>query len=429
MSWTDAFIKRQVGKAPEYKRSRAEVEVMDDGVYRSYSNGVTVLTRKEMSFPESAKLGAGNGKEGITMLIPRIPFKYWLMTLDFYKDIFTKFRTEASVLFYWNLNDKDIPVDLYNDHKDGLIVDGKLVVYCPKQHNTSTRSTFKNDKLMDWFEKNYQCIVETHSHHQMDTFFSGVDNANELQPRCYGVFGRIIEKDEFMLRFCLNGKHALIEPTDVFILPKRVKRTKVATLQECYYVNEDGTEELYDSKPTDVANTEEVTGVYENNHTYPESWLKMNLSGKDHSPIYDSEDEANDFLQTAVTIKDDEEEDIDVGTMIINGEPFEDEMPDVDDIPDEDVRLKKEGTPKELWDVMTDDERIERHKYRNDMVYKHLRNGVITPEGELLVADEMKEYDTRLMETKGIFLAICPAKEEDTATTVGYTCHDDVKLR
>lgn len=412
MSWTDAFIKRQVGKAADYKRSRTEIEVMDDGVYRSYSNGVTVLTQKEMSFPETAKLNAGKGKEGVQMLVPKIPAKYWLMTLDFYKDIFTKFRTEASVLFYWNLYDKEIPEDLYNEHKDGLIIDGKLVVYCPKQYNTGIRSTFKEDKLMDWFEKNYQCIVETHSHHRMEAFFSGVDNANEMQPRCYGVFGRIITQDDFLLRFCLNGVHALIEPTDVFEIPKRVKRFKRTVVEsrvDTVYVDEDGNEVVHGGESTTNTSDGVAEWVYVNNHTYPESWLNMNLSGRDDSPIYDSEDEAHSYHEGAVTLFE-----------------VEDCMPDDEE--------EVEGSD-EFLDSLTLEERQERSNYRRELSDKLIDMGLAGSELHAEFRKAMDDYDSDLMFKKGrelgedAALAVCPAKEEDEEKSGGYTCHDDVKLR
>ncbi|PGT89969.1 hypothetical protein [Bacillus thuringiensis] len=292
MAGLQDFIRRQVGKAPDYKRSRVEIEVMDDGIYRALSNGVTVLRRQETAFDIKQKLGAGEGKTGIEMLIPKIPFKYWLMTLDFYKEIYARYRTEASVFFYWNIKDVEIPQHLYRAHKDGILLDDKLLVYCPKQRNTGTLSSFGNDELLKWLEKNWQCIVETHSHHVMGAFFSNTDDRNEMKPRCYGVFAEINTADKFLTRFCLEGKHTFIEATDIFEIPKRYKEVTVVTEEKHFYDFGNAEAVEYNSKNDEKTQKVEVTGAWDNNATFPQSWLNMNLSGIDHSPIYDSEDEA-----------------------------------------------------------------------------------------------------------------------------------------
>ncbi|KLA07030.1 hypothetical protein B4086_5506 [Bacillus cereus] len=311
-----AFIRRNIGKAPDYKRSRIEVEVMDDGIYRSLFNGVTVLTHQAMKYPVKQKMGAGDGKVGIEMKIPKIPFKYWLMTLDFYKEIYARYRTEASVFFYWNLKDEEIPQNLYREHKDGILMDGKLLVYCPKQRNTGVLSSFGQDKLLQWLEKHWQCIIETHSHHVMDAFFSSTDDRNEMKPRCYGVFARINTEDAFLTRFCAEGKHYFIEPTDVFEIPKRFK--EVTTVVQTKYTYDFGTGEAeeYNNKEADSTVKTEITGVWDNNRTFPESWLNMNLSGIDHSPIYNSEDEAHEANKAQGLFPDESvEENNDLGTV------------------------------------------------------------------------------------------------------------------
>lgn len=286
------MIRQHIGKSPDYKRSRTEKEVMDDGIYRAYSNGVTVLRKLDTKFTEKQILGVGNGQVGIEMLIPKIPFKYWLMTLDFYKEIYERYRTEASVFFYWNIKDVEIPQNLYREHKDGILLDDKLLVYCPKQRNTGVLTSFGNDKLLQWLEKNWQCVVETHSHHVMGAFFSATDDKNEMKPRCYGVFAEINTKDKFLTRFCLSGQHTFIEPTDIFEIPKRYKEVTTMTEESCSYDFGTGEAVVFSSKNSENTQKVEVTGAWDNNATFPKSWLNMNLSGIDRSPIYESEDEA-----------------------------------------------------------------------------------------------------------------------------------------
>lgn len=264
--------RRQIGKAEDIGRNRTVTEVMDNGVFRAYSNGTTVLRRRITKFSDQANLGAGNGVEGIELKIPKIPFKYWLMALDYYKDVHKRDHTEVSVLFYYNVNGVTIPEDLRSKNEDGMIEDGDLLIYCPTQINTSTHSNFKDDELFQWLEDNYQCVVETHSHHTMDAFFSGTDDANEKQPRCYGVYGKINTHDKFLLRFYLAGKHIMIKPTDLFDIPVLHKQEQVIKTAKIGYYDGDtfvSLEELESNKEQETV----YTGVYPNNHTYPETWM------------------------------------------------------------------------------------------------------------------------------------------------------------
>lgn len=125
---------------------------------------------------DSVVPGAGEMEEGVELLVPKIPFKYWLQVLQFYRDVHEKDGTEASVIFFWNTNNVDVPTH-YNpselqkkqgltqgDEIKGLVVDEQLVIYCPRQKNSAGLSEFGHDGMVDWLRENTTPLLETHSH-------------------------------------------------------------------------------------------------------------------------------------------------------------------------------------------------------------------------------------------------------------------------
>jgi hypothetical protein len=145
--------------------------------------------------------------EGFQLTIPKIPFKYISMALSFYQDVNTKDKTEASLLFFWNYQNKTLPTQ-YTDGKPikGLLVDGQLIVYVPVQTNTATLSKFGGDTMVDWLRQNTALLCETHSHNTMGAFFSSTDDANENMTQCYFVWGKVTSpQPEFAFRY-VSGK-------------------------------------------------------------------------------------------------------------------------------------------------------------------------------------------------------------------------------
>ena len=103
-------------------------------------------------------VGIPDMEAGVDLAIPKIPMKYIVEALSWYRDINTKDKTEASVLFFWNHKDVELPV------LPGLREEGKLVIYCPVQENSSALSDFTMDENVAWFRENLALLLETHSH-------------------------------------------------------------------------------------------------------------------------------------------------------------------------------------------------------------------------------------------------------------------------
>lgn len=166
---------------------------------------------------------------GAELLIPKIPFKYLNMILSFYRDVNTQDRTEASVLFFWNKDNIELP-ETYEGGEPikGLLTDGQLVIYCPKQVNSGTLSEFHQDTMVPWLRENMALLCETHSHNTMNAFFSGTDDANENATQFYGVWGKVADAEPmFAFRYVCGDKKEQISPDTLFDWPVVTETTRV----------------------------------------------------------------------------------------------------------------------------------------------------------------------------------------------------------
>lgn len=259
--------------------------------YLTASNGVfriektdTALFKTVVQTYEKNIPGLLPMEPGVELLIPKIPFKYIHMALDFYRDVNEQDKTEASLLFFWNKDNKPLPKK-YSDGEEikGLLVDGQLIVYVPKQKNSSTLSEFHMDPMVDYLRTNYSILAETHSHNTMNAFFSATDDANENASQFYGVWGKV--KDEqpaFAFRYCSGDSKIECDPSILFDWPTQIIETthKITTTMDPVttqtYVE---TEETIYHGPFDKIN-------------YPSEWMEQHTKAfRKSSP--------KDFYRTA----------------------------------------------------------------------------------------------------------------------------------
>lgn len=141
-------------------------DVLDKRVtYVTAKNGLFKVTKtpiglfKElMQAFDTEIVGLPAMEAGVDLAIPKIPFKYILEALSFYRDINTKDKTEASTLYFWNHRNLELP------ELPGLRNEGQLVIYCPVQKNSSALSEFGDDENVDWMRENLALLLELHSH-------------------------------------------------------------------------------------------------------------------------------------------------------------------------------------------------------------------------------------------------------------------------
>lgn len=158
--------------AEVYAQKPTNIVTAGNGVFRVIQKDIGAFVTK---IADGKIPGVAEMQEGVELQIPKIPFKYWLQVLSFYKDVNAKDGTEASVIFFWNTNNVQIPT-----HYDptptqaakgeagapikGLTQDGQLIIYCPIQKNSGSLSNFSEDTMVDWLRTHTAQLCETHSH-------------------------------------------------------------------------------------------------------------------------------------------------------------------------------------------------------------------------------------------------------------------------
>jgi hypothetical protein len=224
---TESLAKQSTGyffgmpEAEEIEKMN-NIVVARNGIFRVVNTKIATFTTQIGTMKDGYHVGGYmDMKEDVTLHVPRIPFSIWLKCLSWYKDIHAKDGTEASLLFFWNHNDEVVPTQYDNNQAvHGVTEEGKFIMYCPQQTNSSGLSEFHADGMVKWLRENTTPLLETHSHHTMGAYFSSTDDANENFHQFYAVFGKITSKEpEFAFRFC-SGKHKIqVSPWILFEPP------------------------------------------------------------------------------------------------------------------------------------------------------------------------------------------------------------------
>lgn len=220
---------------------------------------------------------------GVELAIPKIPMKYLIQALSFYRDVNEQDKTEASTLFFWNAEDKPLPV------LPGLSSDGKLVIYCPIQVNSATLSDFSKDDNVAWLRSNMALLFELHSHNTMDAFFSGTDDANENMTQFYGVWGRVTsEEPAFIFRYVAGNSKIVSDPSMLFEWPKVVYKSSTVVTENIQLLGDTSFIDIDTSSTTHsrvlepvVAekSAEIVKGPFKM-LDYPEDWMAQHTAPK-----------------------------------------------------------------------------------------------------------------------------------------------------
>lgn len=269
------MFNKRFGNEKGYEDGVIYTEVINDIVYKTHQNGVVrYKKRAEKGYKPSETEARGN----LEWLVDKIPFKYYLMTLDFYKDVNEKHHTEACVLFYWNKDNLEIPADLLEQYGSGIIQDGQLIVIAPKQTNSGALSQYVEKvfegnvvktvltPMVQWLEDNTVCILETHSHNTMSAFWSPTDDNNERHSRLrlYAVIGKVNAEEMVKARVHLLGDYFDLQIEDIFEMPKINLQADI-----------DGEmKNVSDFLPNEIS-SQYYTGPFKYSETHPESWFDL----------------------------------------------------------------------------------------------------------------------------------------------------------
>lgn len=212
-----------------YAEKPVNYVVAKNGMFRVTVKPIGVFASKIGEAPKANSIpGLVDIKEGVTLRIPKIPFDCWLQILSWYRDVHKKDGTEASVLFFWNYNNVQVPRQ-YAANADGtpgrlikgITEVGQLIMYCPEQVNSGALSNFTADGMVKWLRENTAGLCETHSHHTMGAFWSGTDDQNENMTQFYGVYGQIFQSSPaFLFRYVHGDDKTNISMWELFEKPK-----------------------------------------------------------------------------------------------------------------------------------------------------------------------------------------------------------------
>lgn len=208
-----------MGKGKYYHKNIPFYEVYKDGLYVGVHNGCMVAKKRLTSYLEDIDVHLlDEGQEGFELAVPKIDYKYWYMIWSFYRDVERDYGTEAAVLIYWDdkgIGKEGIPENLLDEYGEGLYIEGKLLIYVPRQENTKTSTVYNGDALRNWLSNNMSVYMDTHSHNSMEAFFSGTDDANETRYQLYAVYGRVGYENTFIVRYRFQGTWYSVEISEV----------------------------------------------------------------------------------------------------------------------------------------------------------------------------------------------------------------------
>lgn len=244
----------------ELEKNKVYTLVGHDGLYRAKHNGVIKTVSKICDVSKSVLDKKYHIEEGFELLVPKIPFKYYLMCLNYFRDIHTQDRTEAGLIFYRMNEDTDINVLQPYIDEGSLILDNGLIVYCPLQINSGGLHEIRGETMYEYLRENSDPYVEVHSHHTIGCSWSGTDNENMCHYQLFTVFRHIYRFEDTLTRYRFDSKFFDIKTHEIFELP---------------FITDEG---------VDVS---KVLGIYElkTKHAefYPEEWLKRSTVRGEYS--------------------------------------------------------------------------------------------------------------------------------------------------
>lgn len=179
------------------------VFVAKDGLYERTHQAHFDMLYKTTSLTARKGFGSITPYVDPVAEMPRVPIKVVATIFAFFREIYSKAKTEVQINVYWNRDHKEIPnvpgmKDWGND----------LYTYVPKQRVSSARTTFEDDETYLWMIKNTVIVLDTHSHHDMSAFMSGTDQSSSNIPAVYFDMGKITSKNAQIFAWCaVDDKH------------------------------------------------------------------------------------------------------------------------------------------------------------------------------------------------------------------------------
>lgn len=315
-----------------------------DGIYATSFNGAFRVNKKIVDFGEAqVRMNSlGEIKEGIELKVDKIPFKYYMMTLDYFREIHKRYGTEAGVTFF--VKNENTDMDFVREKGgEGLIEDGDLLVYCPVQKNTPSVHIVEGEEVYEYLRNNSYPLVEVHSHHTMGIGWSGTDDANMMHFRGYTVFNHIHQFEKTQTRTYIRGEFLDFETSEFFELPWDIYKA---------FSNDEIISSNSELKAGLVENLNSMVSQIESLDEFPQEWIErgksertryvprtvggtskfgsprgqaFNKGGKSRYSMY--KDNINRSATTLPYLEDEYEEEVD-DTLGYYGDSVVDDLPD-----------------------------------------------------------------------------------------------------
>jgi len=137
--------------------------------------------------------------EGFEFALPKIPITLLYEVIDFFKQVYDKYKTEAMAHIYLDKTTK------------------RYFVHIPEQEVSSAALDYKRNKNL---ERANILVMDMHSHHTMNDFFSGTDDGDEKGDRLFAVVGNIQNNGSISIRMGAGKNKIELAVDDVFDTPK-----------------------------------------------------------------------------------------------------------------------------------------------------------------------------------------------------------------
>jgi hypothetical protein len=151
----------------------------------------------------------------VTLSYPRVPAAYVRKMLDLSISACVEYGSPIERLFH------------LRSQEDGFAVDGRRWrLDQPTQQATATSVRPTDDAPDSSYDL---ALIEVHSHHQMEAFFSGADDEDEQGFRIYGVLGDIFTKPKMRVRVGCYGHFLEVPAETIFEMPDGIEDANVET--------------------------------------------------------------------------------------------------------------------------------------------------------------------------------------------------------
>lgn len=187
-------------------------------VQATRTDGITALI-------PTAKTIGGKEVRGLAPLTPNIYWPYPRVSAGILLEMLTKSQNAidssgkvVEILFHLLYNHNKDVVQTKERNLANNNAEWQLVVPPQKQGRAWVRPTEQGP------ESSYaRCIIECHSHHVMDAFFSSTDDKDEQGFKIYVVLGNIFEQPQIRVRIGIFGYFYEMPADQIFDLPDGIE--------------------------------------------------------------------------------------------------------------------------------------------------------------------------------------------------------------